>query len=244
MASSSGDPTPSPSHTFDFPLPITEDDGTHVVIRPVTTDRDPDEYNPRHPEPLASAAHDGFATAYTTPTLRQPKAMHPESGGVGAGSGDGGDHTIDFSMSGIVHLPPLPSRTASERGSSISGNVSGGSLASSRKPGGTTYNSAASGSGSDSREVARRGPRQVQRAPAGTSGSESQGDSAGDIVEVEERSVANSTQSELVTFRFEHVVDENGFHVLTGREGALTRCEDEVNKNFISYCPLSIKREC
>ncbi|EIM81705.1 uncharacterized protein STEHIDRAFT_66042 [Stereum hirsutum FP-91666 SS1] len=32
---------------------------------------------------------------------------------------------------------------------------------------------------------------------------------------------------ELVTFRFEHNVDGDGHHVLTGREGKLARCEDE-----------------
>lgn len=34
---------------------------------------------------------------------------------------------------------------------------------------------------------------------------------------------------ELVTFRFEHNVDGDGHHVLTGREGKLARCEDEVS---------------
>ena len=32
----------------------------------------------------------------------------------------------------------------------------------------------------------------------------------------------------LHTTRFEHVEDEHGHHILTGREGKLTRCEDEV----------------
>ncbi|KAG8853487.1 Light-sensor Protein kinase [Serendipita sp. 411] len=31
----------------------------------------------------------------------------------------------------------------------------------------------------------------------------------------------------LVTMRFEHTEDENGHHILTGREGNLTKCEDE-----------------
>lgn len=198
-----------------------EADGQRVVI--LSGDREPSECDPHHSEPLASA---GFATAYTTPTLRQPKAMHPSQPNLDP-SGSGSDNcSSDFSMSGIVHLPPLPSRSGSERGSSVSGNISGGSF-SSNKPN-SNQGGTVSGSGSDSRGISRRLPREVRHASnveAVVSGEDSQGDSAGDV---EERSVANSSQSELVTFRFEHVVDEDGFHVLTGREGSLTRCEDEV----------------
>ena len=54
--------------------------------------------------------------------------------------------------------------------------------------------------------------------------------SAGEVVE--ERSVSGQSDvSELVTFRFEHVQEENGFFVLTGREGSLTSCEDEVGQS-------------
>lgn len=38
-----------------------------------------------------------------------------------------------------------------------------------------------------------------------------------------------------ITVRFKHVEDENGHHVITGREGTLSKCEDEV-KFMISFC--------
>ena len=37
-----------------------------------------------------------------------------------------------------------------------------------------------------------------------------------------------------MTFRFEHIRDEHGFHVVTGREGTLTKCEDEVCSVLLS----------
>ncbi|KAH8824835.1 hypothetical protein DL96DRAFT_1467371 [Flagelloscypha sp. PMI_526] len=40
-------------------------------------------------------------------------------------------------------------------------------------------------------------------------------------------SISSSESTELLTVRFEHKETEDGHHVLTGREGAVTRCEDE-----------------
>ena len=31
-----------------------------------------------------------------------------------------------------------------------------------------------------------------------------------------------------MTLRYQHVEDENGHHVIVGREGKITRCEEEV----------------
>ena len=190
-----------------------EKSGQRVLILP--GDRDADEYDPRHPEPISSAGADAISTAYTSPSLKVPKPMQ-------AAQSDEPYHSnpIDFSHSGIVHLPPVSSRSASERGSS----VSGGSLISSRKPR-DNVQSPFSGSGSDPWGRSDRGKSSAGEGnQSGLSGT----DSAGDAARQTPSSTNMSSSSELVTFRFEHVLDENGFHVLTGREGVLTKCEDEV----------------
>lgn len=186
-----------------------------VLILP--GDRDADEYDPRHPEPISSAGADVLATAYTTPalSLRMPQPMQPASADEPAHS-----KPIDFSQSGIVHLPPLSSRGDSDRGSS----VSGGSFISSRQAR-TNVQSPFSGSGSDPWGRSDRGKSSggegVQSGLSGT-------DSAGEMQGATGSTTNLSSSSELVTFRFDYVVDENGYHVLTGREGTLAKCEDEV----------------
>ncbi len=42
-------------------------------------------------------------------------------------------------------------------------------------------------------------------------------------------SSGSSSRDELVTHRFQSITNEHGHHVITGREGVLTRCEDEVH---------------
>ena len=74
------------------------------------------------------------------------------------------------------------------------------------------------------------------RPPVGSvgvqSGSDSADDSSGKTVRL--TSSISSGLNELVTFRFEHIRDEHGFHVVTGREGTLTKCEDEVCSVLLS----------
>ena len=40
-----------------------------------------------------------------------------------------------------------------------------------------------------------------------------------------------------MTFRFQHVENEDGHHLILGREGQMTRCEDEV-------CPVALRMNC
>ena len=51
-------------------------------------------------------------------------------------------------------------------------------------------------------------------------------------------SESTSSDSPQATFRYQHVEDENGHHLIVGREGTLTRCEDEVR---VSLSSLSMK---
>lgn len=206
-------------HHAESEIPASPTGGERVVILP--GDRDDDEYNPRHPEPISSAGAEVMATAYTSPSLIMPKPVashkthHPSQ-----------TSPMDFSQTGIVHLPPLPSNSGSDSGSA-SGNVSGGSLSSLRNPRSHVQSPLAGpGSGSDSQGVTSS----IQRPQTGSvgvqSGSDSAGDSSGGVTR--SGSGLSSESSELVTFRFEHIRDEHGFHVVTGREGTLAKCEDEV----------------
>lgn len=200
-------------------VPPSPSGGAHVVILP--GDRDDDEYNPRHPEPISSAGAEVMATAYTSPALAVPRPMSSSHKNSLPPS-----TPIDFSQTGIVHLPPLPSNPGSEKGSA-SGHGSGGSLTSNRDARSHAQSHLA-GSGSDSQGIFSSDGS--SRPPVGStgiqSGSDSANDSAGEVVR--STSGLSSGSSELVTFRFEHIRDENGFHVVTGREGRLNRCEDEV----------------
>ncbi|THH10468.1 hypothetical protein EW145_g1296 [Phellinidium pouzarii] len=165
-------------------------DSKRVVILP--GDRDTNEYNPRHPEPISSAGAEVIATAYTSPSLVVPRPLQSSTSSQTSQS-----IPLDFSKTGIVHLPPLPFRGGSDRGSSASGNYA----------------------------ESRRGSASESGPAAAFSGSDSAGDSAGEMVHSD--SGMSTTSSELVRFKFEHVQDDNGFHVVTGREGTFTKCEDE-----------------
>ena len=145
-----------------------------------------------------------------------------------------------------MHLPPLPRSTSSasgsDRGPSTSGNFSGGSVSSHGVRG-----SAGRGGGTDSgdradrdhmrRMIAGRGSGATSGGSAGgsasggtgLSGTDSAGDSAGEYRMQLSGSGMSTSSSELVTYRITHQEDEDGFHVLTGREGKLTKCEDEAS---------------
>ncbi|KAL1745398.1 phytochrome-like protein [Schizophyllum fasciatum] len=133
----------------------------------------------------------------------------------------------------IVHLPPVSDgssgstrRSASSRqsnwhSSNTSSNQAAGSYS---QPRITAPGSLASG--------ARRG---VEGGEASTGGGSREENEAMDREERETGSSAPSPASMsdlsesgvLRTSRFEHVEDEHGHHILTGREGKLMRCEDE-----------------
>jgi len=46
----------------------------------------------------------------------------------------------------------------------------------------------------------------------------------------------DAVEEPLITFRLEHREDDNGHHVVLGREGKLSRCEDEVRTSTFSVC--------
>lgn len=218
--------------------------GEHTVI--VSGDRDPDEYNPRHPASITEAGAEAMAATYTSPTLAKPKAvqaLQPRQAHLQSSK------PLDFSQTGIVHLPPLPRSTGSTSGSDrgpSSGKFSGGSLSSNAMAGSAGGSAALSnrdeylrrldigkrsalGSGGSADERAGGSAGEGGRFSAGPSGTDSAGDSAGEYRVQRSDSGLSDASSELVSQRFTHLEDEHGFHVITGREGQLMKCEDEVN---------------
>ncbi|KAK7048150.1 ATP-binding cassette transporter [Favolaschia claudopus] len=133
----------------------------------------------------------------------------------------------------LVRLPPLPSdsttsslrgsshHSASNRGtSSRSANNSPGphdqSKFSSPPPAEDTRRSDSSRSSAPGPSAVSSGSQSGSRSGS-HSGSESQSASGSDA----------SDASQFLTVRFQHLTDENGHHLILGREGKLSRCEDE-----------------
>ncbi|RXW22877.1 hypothetical protein EST38_g2993 [Candolleomyces aberdarensis] len=184
------------------------------------------------------------ATAVDTAELEQtelkredtakPEMEDPEeevtSGHLKSDEESNDSRPFNLSEYGIVHLPPLPpsnSNTNSEGYSSKGSEryYSAGSFAGSRS------GSQAGTSQSSGLRIKRRRPQvgnssddPSQSSSEPRSNEQSRSQSAGS----EDASV-NSLSSEepLVTVSFQHKEDENGHHVIIGREGQLERCEDE-----------------
>lgn len=125
---------------------------------------------------------------------------------------------------GLVHLPPLPlSSSNSERGSSVQSSVfskSGSNSNSSM----ARHSSASNPNTSQSMLGSGIGGRSSSTSFNRSSQSQSQTDFSGSANE--DSSV--TSDEPLVTFRFKHAQDENGHHVIIGREGKLQKCDDEV----------------
>jgi hypothetical protein len=115
-----------------------------------------------------------------------------------------------FASAGLVHLPPVSSLETQKRTREWRGRLGGSNNASAPSSHGHSVSSH---------------PPPVKEEPE-----EDQGKS-GSVQSGSFSVVTKSTDKSgpVVTMRFEHTEDENGHHVLVGREGKLTKCEDEVN---------------
>ena len=177
--------------------------------RPDTPDNG---YNARHPLHLSEAAADAFTESAeqedAEPTLSSflPQSM-PQT-------------TLpNFSELGLVHLG---ARQYSPRRESPGGNASDGFT------GSISRNHSHSPAG-QMRTVGRDMDvveMPSTRAASVISGSRSAGGSyaVGDNLE----------ESPHVTFRYQHVEHNDGSHLIVGREGKLTKCEDEASNPYVS----------
>ncbi|KEP47962.1 putative phytochrome-like histidine kinase [Rhizoctonia solani 123E] len=152
-------------------------------------------------------------------------------------------------VDGIVRLAHLgPSEETSGAGGdtdgvilhdSVDGEVvrrsvhKGSQASTSGTPAGTGTGTTESGVGESQNgsSVSRPSARRLAPPPPQRSQSQSQQGQVAVRTDTDSRAVSTSGLSEesqeLVTVRFQHVEDEDGHHVVVGREGRLTRCEDE-----------------
>lgn len=127
-------------------------------------------------------------------------------------------HVSHISHSGIVHLPPLPSTSGSSRAGSRGSGSHPHSYNSSRYFPSTNSN--------NSSRMMQRVPETKEedhKSEDGSSFSSPDQDSAGSNVQGE-----SEPAGDYITTRYRHETDENGNHVVIGREGDIRRCEDEV----------------
>ncbi|CAE6351543.1 unnamed protein product [Rhizoctonia solani] len=112
-------------------------------------------------------------------------------------------------------------RRSVHKGSQASTTGGTGTAGTGTGTGGSRSDSVASGRPS----TRRTGPAPSQHDPSQSQHSQTQ------LATIESQAVSSSGASEesqeLVTVRFQHVQDEDGHHVVVGREGRLARCEDE-----------------
>ena len=178
---------------------------------------DDDAYNPRHPPHLSEVV----AGAFTDPQDAMiPGAPDGSSNSTTAPispasrPGPNGPMPSNFSQTGIVHLPPLEDRSDSPFSSSAPS--SGRQLS----PTASRSRSAPSSS------------HLQQQLDAGLSGDPSRSSSNEPSSSVSRSESRVSGTSEIAmrhtTVQYQHVENEDGHHLILGREGQLTRCEDEV----------------
>ena len=126
-------------------------------------------------------------------------------------------HVSHISQSGIVHLPPLSSASGSSRAGS---RGSGSHTHSSSRKYFTSTNSNAS---SQKMQQVPEAQDEQSKADDGSSRSNSDMESVQSNMEGE-----SEAPGHFVTTRYRHETDENGNHVVIGREDDIRRCEDEV----------------
>ncbi|KAI9064701.1 hypothetical protein FKP32DRAFT_1611120 [Trametes sanguinea] len=194
-------------------------------------------FNARHPPHVSAAAAAAF-TDSTSSSMLVPRTAAEErarsrsasSATQGRPPGDGSAPS-NFSQSGIVHLGPIDESSESRSssggrssgrrtspmvtGSNSHSNSGNGSLSHSRPP--APCKSSGSGSGSASRGLSADG---FDYSPDPSASSRASGSAS--VV-----SGSSGSSGPHMTLRYQHMEDENGHHLIVGREGTLTKCEDE-----------------
>lgn len=166
------------------------------------------EYQARHPPQFSEVASQAFAEAAAV--LPMPSDVHSRY--------DAAVHS-HFSHTGIVHLPPR----GTSQGSSSS---SSGSMGSASR--GRTSRSSENGTGSLNtqalpEEISIVQMPSTQDHPHPVSVIDSNETGSGSSL-----SGSSGSDAPRITFKHQHIEDENGHHLIVGREGKISRCEDEV----------------
>lgn len=162
-----------------------------------------DLYDPRHPPHVSEVAEDAF-TATTSAAILDPSV----------------DPAVpNFSQTGIVHLAPLDSYPRSHSSSRPRPGHSADRTSSPVRP--------LDAIDRDMNIVHLPSTRPDSMTSASASGYASGGGS-GSAYESAKSSSGSSSEGPQITFRYQHMEDDDGHHLIVGREGKLTKCEDEV----------------
>lgn len=174
-----------------------------------------DGYNARHPLHLSEAVADAF----TEPT--EPEDVESTSSSFLPQSVP--QTTLpNFSELGLVHLGAR--EYSPRRNESPGGNGSDGF----RKPTGSISRNPSHSPAGQTRIVGR--DMDVIEMPSTRAASVISGSgSAGGSYAIAD----NPEENAHVTFRYQHVEHDDGSHLIVGREGKLTRCEDEVSNPYL-----------
>ncbi|CAL1713504.1 unnamed protein product [Somion occarium] len=173
--------------------------GEPLAFDPGQIFEDMDTFDARHPAQLSEVAAEAFANAAQIVDI--PASPAP--------------FISNISQSGIVHLAPVE-----PRGDSPSSCARSSGSASRGGSGGT---SGGSGGGSG---CSHQADFDVVQMPS-THASRPHSPVSGHGSHASSTSGTNTTDGPHITFRYQHVEDENGHHLIVGREGTLTKCEDE-----------------
>lgn len=171
-----------------------------------------DDFNSRPPDQLSEAALQAFTEAISDAEALAPVPMQPDERDV-----------THFSQSGIVHLAPLDPASLVSPPRSLS-------IGSSRAPAKSVPEGPI-----DFPTDREEGAVGVVHLPSTQPSHPASPTSGPASAHASSRSTAGTSTSDgpHITFRYTHLEDENGHHLIVGREGSLTRCEDEVCFPFL-----------
>ncbi len=176
-------------------------------------------FNPRHPPPLPIVSQDAFtATSHSllpeTAPPDPPQTAPPDPPEIPAAIPSPSDPELPFNTAelGLVHLAPAeiskPPSSASGASSEHYYTPEASLLAANQLADGATAN--------DDEDNLQMNSRSASGSPSNSDSGSSESLSE------------TSDDGQLLTVRFQAVQDEHGHHVVVGREGLLTKCEDEV----------------
>lgn len=172
--------------------------------------------NPRHPPQLAEVASEALNDAVSTEIFTSMEARDSDQ-----------QVMSNFSQSGIVHLlpidmssPPTPHRMRSSspllRGDSGRDTTSTSPIPSMQGD--------LDGESSQILSGGQSSPHPLSSASRASDHSVSD-NSTGSVT------TSSGSDGPHITFRYQHIEDEHGHHLIVGREGTMTKCEDEVCVN-------------
>ena len=138
-----------------------------------------------------------------------------------------GSSEVDFASSGLVHLPPIGRLETAKRTREWRGKLQSGTQSSSSAPNSQPSSQhhpphSHPASQTSSSLAASSIPPRIEEEPAEEEKQSREGTGNYSMV-----TTSSHDGGPVVTMRFEHQEDEDGHHVLVGREGKLMRCEDE-----------------